>query len=312
MVTAEGRLPDAGRAWALLLALARRAGEGHPLAGDVGLALDAHGLLEENGQEPWILARPSLRRGWAPSAGRSAIAAGPEAEMLLDLYMPMCVGEAAGRLVIGHLAQSLDGRIATVSGKSQWITSSENLVHAHRLRALCDVLLVGRRTVLEDNPQLTTRLVAGPSPVRAVVDPERCLAPDHRIFQDGVRPTLLFCSTDAARGATHHGRAEVIAIEPVLGELPVPAILAELHRRGLRRVFVEGGGVTISRFVQAGALARLQITVAPIVLGSGRSTVTLPEIQDLTQALELECRHFAMGRDLLFDCVFAPPADRRG
>src|SRR4051812_17257414 len=103
MVTADGRLPDAARAWALLLALARRAGEGHPLAAEVGLALDKQGRLQENAPEPWVVARPALSRGWSPGAGRGTLA-GPEAEMLLDLYMPLCVGEPAGRLVIGHLA----------------------------------------------------------------------------------------------------------------------------------------------------------------------------------------------------------------
>lgn len=306
MVAAKSRLTDEARAWSLLLALARRAGDGHPVTGDVRLELDEQARVVEGGDEAWLEARPSTARGWSLAQGRSAIKCSPALEMLLDLHMPLCVGATSGRLVVGHLAQSLDGRIATVSGRSQFITAHENLIHAHRLRALCDVLLVGRRTIFEDDPRLTTRLVPGPSPVRAVVDPERSLSTDRRVFQDDGAATLLFCTPSAARGDTHHGRAEIVTVEPLEGQLSVAAILDELRRRGLQRVYVEGGGVTVSRFVEAGVLTRLQVTVAPILFGSGRSTLVLPEIQDLSQALPLECRHFRMGRDVLFDCVFAP------
>jgi diaminohydroxyphosphoribosylaminopyrimidine deaminase/5-amino-6-(5-phosphoribosylamino)uracil reductase len=306
MMTDDHHRLDQTHAWALLLALARRASDGRPVVNEVGLRLDDQGRLEEGVAEPWIIARPKSRGGWSPAARATS----PEAAVLLDLQMPLCVGESSQTLVIGHLAQSLDGRIATVSGKSQFISSHENLIHAHRLRALSDVLLVGSRTIVEDDPQLSTRLVPGPSPVRAIVDPGCRLAPDHRVFQDSAEPTLLFCRTDAARGAPHHGRgrAEVIAIEPAHGQLPVTAILAELRRRGLRRVFVEGGGMTVSSFVKARALTRLQVTVAPLLFGSGRATLTLPEIDDLAEALTLECRHFPMGPDMLFDCVFTPLA----
>jgi riboflavin-specific deaminase-like protein len=310
MVTADGRLPDGARAWALLLALARRASEGRPVVSDVGLSLDERGRLVEGGSS-WIEARPGSRSGWSPAGGRAALAVGAEVETLLHLYMPLCVGDPAGALVVGHLAQSLDGRIATVAGRSQFIGSQENLVHAHRLRALCDVLLVGRNTIIEDDPQLNTRLVGGPSPVRAVIDPERRLGTHHRVFSDGQRPTLLFCTPDAARGETHHGQAELVPVEPADGILPVASIVAELHRRGLRRLFVEGGGITVSRFLAARALTRLQVTVAPMVLGSGRPTLSLPEIRELSEALPLECRHFSMGRDLLFDCVLAPVAGQK-
>lgn len=300
---------DEVRAWALLLALARRTSRWHPMVDEVGVRLDDHGLLEEGGPEPWIVARPGNPRGWAPAT----LATDAQTEMLLDLHMPLCVGESSHRLVLGHLAQSLDGRIATVSGKSQFITCKENLIHAHRLRALSDVILVGSRTIAKDDPQLSTRLVPGPSPVRAVVDPGRRLGLEYRVFQDSAQPTLLFCRTDAAQDATHHGQAEVVPIEPEHGQLPVTAILAELRRRGLHRVYVEGGGVTISSFVEAGALTRLQVTVAPLMFGSGRAMLTLPEIDDLGQALLLDCRHFPMGRDMLFDCEFAPHAsDERG
>lgn len=289
---------DDAKAWALLLALARRASDGQPILDDVGLRLNDAGAVEESA-EPWIVARPSTDRAWAWPAGATAR---PELELLFDLYMPLCVGAGRDALTIAHLAQSLDGRIAIVSGQSQFITGKENLVHAHRLRALCDAVLVGRRTVEKDDPQLTTRLCSGQSPVRVVVDPGRRLGDAHRVFMSGPT-TLLFCSAEAARSGSHHGHAEVVAIEPVDGELPAKSILAELRRRGLHRVYIEGGGLTVSRFLHANALTRLHITIAPMVLGSGSAALTLPPILELSQARALAWRHFRLGPDVLFDCT---------
>jgi riboflavin-specific deaminase-like protein len=295
------------RAWALLRALARRASEGQPVDGAVGLRLDETGDLVEGEEGAWIVAQPSSERGWARGEA-GALAGGAEAdaeaEALLDLYLPFVVGASARTLVLAHLAQSLDGRIATVTGASQFISSEANLRHAHRLRALCDAVVVGRGTVRADDPRLTTRLVDGDCPVRVVIDPARTLPVNRNVFRDGAAATLLVCTPEAVRGETHHGLAEIVAVEAEGGRMAVAAIIEALARRGLTRLFVEGGGVTVSRFVEARALTRLQIAVAPIVLGSGRPALTLPTIAELSQALPLECRHIPMGRDLLFDCLF--------
>lgn len=290
---------DQENAWALLLALARRAGTGSPIVRDVALGLRPDGSLDEDGPDAWIMARPSTPSGWSRREGSSL---SPEVELVLDLYMPLCVGEGRDALTIAHLAQTLDGRVALASGESQFITGEEDLAHCHRLRALCDVVVVGRHTVEADDPQLTTRRCTGRNPVRAVIDPARRLAGTHRVFQDDEGTTLLFCAKGAAGAALRHGRAEVIAIDAVDGKLPVQAIVAELRRRGLRRIYVEGGGVTVSRFIEEGALARLQVTIAPTLFGSGRPSFTLPEIKGLSQAVKLSWRHLALGRDVLFDC----------
>lgn len=299
MSRAAAHALDQEKAWALLLALARRAGSGSPIVSDVGLRLRLDGSLEEGGPEAWIMARPSSANGWSPCEGSSVER---DVELVLDLYMPLCVGAGRDALTIAHLAQTLDGRVAIASGESQFITGEEDLAHCHRLRALCDVVVVGRHTVEADDPQLTTRLCTGRSPVRAVIDPARRLPETHRVFQDDAGVTLLFSATGAAGGSTRHGHAEVIALDAENGRLPVRAIVAELQRRGLRRIYVEGGGVTVSRFLEERALARLQVTIAPTLFGSGRPAFTLPEIKGLSQAVKLSWRHLALGRDVLFDC----------
>lgn len=300
---------DEEHAWALLRQLARRARRGEPIGDGAGVRLDGNGALEEVAEaEAWLVAEPAVRRGWR--WGGAATGEGG-AELLFDIYAPLCVGASSRDLVVGHLGQTLDGRIATLSGVSQFITGEENLVHAHRMRALFDAVLVGARTVREDDPRLTTRLVPGEHPTRVVLDPRRRLGSDRRVFQDETAPTLLFCAAGAAAGASRHGLAEVIGVETHEGRLSCAAVLAELGKRGLRRVFIEGGGVTVSRFLQARALHRLHVAVAPMLLGSGRPSFSLPVVEDLSGALSFSCRHFVTGQDILFDCELVPAAGER-
>jgi riboflavin-specific deaminase-like protein len=206
-----------------------------------------------------------------------------------------------GCMVVGRLAQTLDGRIATLSGSSQWIGGRGDILHTHRLRALCHAVVVGAGTVRHDDPRLTTRECPGPSPLRVVLDTDRRLGPDYRVFREGP-PTLLLCAEDAP-GPDRLGKAEVVRLPRDLahGGLRVPAILATLATRGLSRIFVEGGGVTVSRFLAAGCLDRLHVTVAPVLLGSGIPAFTLPEAARIADGLRFAWTVHALEPDVLFD-----------
>lgn len=223
---------------------------------------------------------------------------------ILDLYGPLCRPRAQ---VVAHLGQSLDGRIATGNGVSKWVTGTADVIHNHRMRALYDAVLVGAGTIRHDDPQLTVRKVAGPSPVRVVVDPERRLGLDYAIFQDGAAPTLLLAEARRVAGSEWHGQARVVGIEAGANGLDPQAILATLRAQGLGRVFIEGGGVTVSRFLRAGCLDRLQLTIAPLIIGSGRTGLELGAIDCLEQAIRPRVRRFELGDDLLFECVFRDP-----
>jgi diaminohydroxyphosphoribosylaminopyrimidine deaminase/5-amino-6-(5-phosphoribosylamino)uracil reductase len=172
---------------------------------------------------------------------------------LSALYGPIIAEPAApdGCFVLGRIAQSLDGRIAAVSGASRWISGPEDIAHMHRLRALCDAVVVGAGTVRADDPQLTTREVEGPSPVRVVLDPDRRLDGRYRVFRGGPE-TLLFCAEDA-RGEDRIGTARVMRAPRAAEGLAIGSLIASLAARGLRRIVVEGGGITVSRFLACGA-----------------------------------------------------------
>jgi riboflavin-specific deaminase-like protein len=231
----------------------------------------------------------------------AARAGGPvPATPLGELFGPVLAPPRAadGCTVIGRLAQTLDGRIATASGSSQWIGGAGDILHTHRLRALCDVVLVGAGTVRHDDPRLTTREVAGPNPVRVVLDAECRLPATHRVFTDGAAPTLLVTACD---GPPAHGQAEVLRIPRGPGGLDLPALLRLLGARGLRRIFVEGGGRTVSGFLAAGCLDRLHLTVAPVLLGSGIPAFTLPEAARISDGLRFAWRVWPLGEDILVD-----------
>lgn len=266
--------------------------------------------------------------GWRLAQGVSAGAAA-----LFSLYKPLLDARFRQRhegkaraWVVAQLGQSLDGFIATSTGDSFFVNGEYCLLHLHRLRALCDAVLVGAGTVAVDNPQLTTRRVPGPHPVRVVLDPEARLDGQARVFLDGQAPTLWLC--DARHAALARSRlgpalprpteraapgCEVLAIDNWLvpgSEIryrPELAIQA-LAERGLRLLFVEGGGITVSRFFGADALDRLHLAVAPVWIGRGRRGLQAPASEVMADCLRPLTHTVPMGPDMLWDMDLRSPA----
>jgi riboflavin-specific deaminase-like protein len=288
-------------AWTIVLAAAEEA-DRLTLATETAAFSFDNGRLRrvaEADRDALILWRPE--RGWT-----TILPAHDPRQPLSDLYLPVCSATPARPITVGHLGQSLDGFIATHAGESQYVTGDENIRHLHRMRALCDAVIVGAGTVAADDPQLTTRHVSGPSPVRVVLDPTRRLADHYRVFNDDAADTLYVCSTTLVRaGETHFGRARIVAVEDRGEGIDVTAVKRVLQERGCHRIFVEGGGVTVSMVLEANLLDRLQIAVAPLLIGDGRPAIRITPPGALRDCHRPRYRVFRMGADVLFDCELA-------
>ncbi len=295
---------DESDAWNLLLALSHEARRGSPFSAGTALSLRDGQAHVAPPDEAWITLRSAS--GLTAGHGRcwdSRREVRPAAAELFDLYLPLCIGAAASHLVVAHLGQSLDGRIATPTGLPRFITGDEDIVHTHRMRALFDAVLVGATTVEVDDPQLTTRLVPGRHGARVVLDPRGRVTHDRLVFSDRQAPTIVVV------GQEHQGRHQALAADVELlsvdvpdGRFPLGDVIDRLAEKGLRRIFIEGGGVTVSRFLEARLLDRLQVTVAPKILGAGVPSIRVDARLRIAERLALSSRRFMLGRDVLFDC----------
>lgn len=201
--------------------------------------------------------------------------------------------------VVAQLGQSLDGRIATVTGESKWINQSCALDHLHLLRATVDAVIVGVGTVIADDPLLTVRRVRGPDPARIVIDPKGRMPLGVRCMQD---PNVRRFVIHAHRAAGPEG-AEEILLPSDNGRIAPKDILSALFLRGMRRILVEGGATTVSDFLEAGAIDRLHILVAPLIIGSGKNSLTMTPISRLDMAIRPKTEvHVFEDGDVLFDC----------
>ena len=216
------------------------------------------------------------------------------------MFGPLRNGTVDDLVIVGQLGQSLDGRVATATGHSKYINCPAGIEHLHRLRSLVDVVVVGVGTALADNPQLTVRNVPGPQPARAVIDPKGRLRGCAKLFaEDGVRRLLI-----TAEGMVSNAPpgVEIITLPAHDGDIAPADIASSLSRAGMRRVLIEGGADTLSRFIAARCLDRLHVTAAPVMLGAGGPGIALPPLERADQAHRMPTRVHKIEDDVLFDC----------
>jgi riboflavin-specific deaminase-like protein len=295
------------QAWNVIVDAARRAEALAEHRRDAFFAIEPAGRLHPLHAED----RAAAAVVWRAACGfELALPSDDPRFALIDLYLPICSGTPTHPITVGHLGQSLDGFIATHSGDSQFVTGQENIVHLHRMRALSDAIVVGAGTIAADDPQLTTRHVSGPSPLRVVLDPMRRLGEHYKVFRDNAAETLYICGQSVAAPGnpadSHMGRAALVAVADTPNGLDVAEVTRLLRARGCHRIFVEGGGVTVSMFLEANLLDRLQVAIAPLIIGNGRPAIRLPPRLALSDCRRPRYRVFRMGGDVFFDCEIKP------
>jgi diaminohydroxyphosphoribosylaminopyrimidine deaminase/5-amino-6-(5-phosphoribosylamino)uracil reductase len=219
--------------------------------------------------------------------------------IFLEIYLPYCFVSLRARsekraFAVSHFAQSLDGRIAASNGSSQWIGNDENLIHAHRMRSLCDAVLIGSRTLTRDKPALTVRHVEGSNPVKVVVGDKDY---DFNSLLKTGGEVLALSSSGSQKSPEITG----IRISNKKGILDCREILERLFEKGINSVYIEGGGLTTSHFLNSKAIDVIQLHIAPMIMGSGIAGFTLPQIRGIDESVRFSDVHFfPQGNHVLF------------
>jgi len=204
-------------------------------------------------------------------------------------------------------AQTLDGRIATATGDSRWISSEASLKWAHRLRSIHDAVLVGVGTVLKDDPQLTVRLMKGRSPVRVVADSRLRIPLSVKLLKEQeIAPTIVAATAQADKdklaSLKQMGIEVMVVGEDREGMIDLGDLLDNLGKRSISSVLVEGGATTITSFVRQGLADRVVVIVAPRIMGKGIEAVGDLGIREVRRALKLSFdKIYRKGQDLVIE-----------
>jgi diaminohydroxyphosphoribosylaminopyrimidine deaminase/5-amino-6-(5-phosphoribosylamino)uracil reductase len=207
--------------------------------------------------------------------------------------------------ILLKVAQSLDGRIALANGQSRWITGEEARTEVHRLRAQLDAVMVGSQTVLEDDPELTVRYVAGRNPLRIVVDSHLRISPEAKVLQQEEHSRTWVLATSGASREKRR-RIEKTGAEIIMcpagsdGKVDLPEAMKRLAEREVTSLFVEGGGTLHASFVRAGLYDKFIVAIAAKLIGAeGRPAVWELGLTDLEQAPRFVIRrNRRIGKDI--------------
>ncbi len=215
---------------------------------------------------------------------------------IFELYLPYIIVNKNAEVPFSfvHIAQTIDGKIATASGKSKWIGNQENLVHAHRIRALVDAILVGANTFKLDKPRLDVRHVKGDNPIKIIIANSKldldCLS---------IGETILFSNNEIEYQSLPEN-TEAICIEQDGNTIITTDLLKVLKQKGIHSLLIEGGSQTIRKFIEDKSIDRIEFHIAPMIFGSGKSGIELSAIDNLEEGIHLQNPiTFKMGNALM-------------
>lgn len=199
--------------------------------------------------------------------------------------------------VIGKIAQSLDGCIATASGESQWITCEESRHEVHRMRGECDAVMIGRGTAEADNPSLTIHSVPGRNPIRIILDTHCSLPMTLNVFNDEYRGLTLYCHGDHCNQHERPAQLKEMGVRTIpcsMGEhnhIDISSLLITLGREfGIGSILVEGGGILMQELMEHSLLDELHLFIAPIMIGQGKKAAGAYTTSTLEEAYRLNCK----------------------
>src|SRR3972149_5071937 len=215
--------------------------------------------------------------------------------------------------VILKLATTLDGKIATSTGDSKWITSVESRRYAHRLRSLVDCVMVGSGTILKDDPHLTVRLIKGKNPARAVLDGSLKVSPRAKVFASRNERVFIFTSAKANKNKIRlleEKGAEVIKVNQSKDGLSIKGVLQELAKRGVTSVLIEGGARVAASALKEGAVDKAVFIVAPkIIGGDGVDSLGKLGIKSIKRVIMLKgVKTMKIGEDFVIEGSVCSPA----
>jgi len=202
-----------------------------------------------------------------------------EVSKFLSLYWPLCLIDSFTHevpFIFLHMACSIDGKVATLDGDSKWIGNDENLVHAHRLRALVDAIMVGAKTVLTDNPTLTVRHVKGNSPIRLILSNHT--EDFDSLPQTPKTKTFLLRDKQYQHIASHEAFTKILYYDGSSEAQKIVHLLNQLKGEGIKSILIEGGPQTASTFLRNKSIDIVQFHMAPLILGSGKSCINLTDV----------------------------------
>ena len=170
-------------------------------------------------------------------------------------------------------AMTLDGKIASCTGDSKWITGEEARRFAHRLRRQHDAVLVGIGTVMADDPELTTRMVSGKNPVRIVLDSQLRIPLQAKVLNEAAK-TIIFTGVEAdeakACALEAKDNVKVIRLQLTQGQLSVAQVIKSIGEQGITSLLVEGGSAVHGAFYDSGLADRVYAFIAPKIIGGSK------------------------------------------
>lgn len=204
-------------------------------------------------------------------------------------------------------AQTLDGKIATRTGDSRWISSPPSRRLAHLLRSIHQAILVGANTIIQDNPQLTVRLVKGKNPLRIIADARLRSPLEAKVFSQRAGAKTILATTSKAnkkriRQFEKKGVEVLIFKKNRAGQVDLKDLLQKLGEKKVQSLLVEGGSEIITSFVRQNLIDRMIVVIAPLIMGKGLSwvrNVRTTKAKGLVSFSSLKV--YESGRDLILD-----------